>query len=161
MMNSREKTFSNDIDEVCARLNKKLWLPFLSRGSVLRLFCDLSNRMRERYRNMRHEDSEKVLARMNELDRLYKEREEEREAQLRKCLDIQKKAVLDAASKAFCHGVCKERAGFDGSVLCSCQRRNRYVSNLQKAFDAYMKENAEKLVIQYKESPKWKNQSKE
>lgn len=152
--------FGKDIDLVRNELNKRKWLPFITRSAVLRLFADLANCWRDTYRKQRHEDSEKVLHRLKELDGLYDEREQHREEELRKRLDIQKKAALQASSKAFCQGVCKERSQGGGYYQCSCQRRNRYVKALEEEFDAYMSENAEKLVKEYKEAPKWKEKDK-
>lgn len=159
-MNSKD-LFGADIGSVTEALNKNRWNPFLSKARVLRIFGNLANKLTDTYRKKRQEDSQKVLDRMNELDKLYKEREEERERQFVSFMELQKKALLDASSKAFCHGVCKERASMDDNVICTCQRRCRYVNNLEKGFDAYMAENSQKLLTDFKNSPKWKEQSKE
>ena len=80
---------------------------------------------------------------------------------MRKRLEVQKKALVDSSAMAFCHGVCKERAGYSGGVLCSCNRRNRYVRALEEQFDAYMAENAERLINEFKETPKWRKPEEE
>lgn len=66
--------FSRDIDLVKDELNKRSWLPFITKSMVLRLFTNLTNRWLDTYRKQRHEDSEKVLHRMKELEKLYEER---------------------------------------------------------------------------------------
>lgn len=158
-MNSKD-LFGADIGSVTETLNKNRWNPFLSKARVLRIFGNLANKLTDTYRKKRQEDSQKVLDRMNELDKLYKEREEERERQFVSFMELQKNALLAASNKAFCHGVCKERAYIIDSVICTCQRRSRYFDNLEKEFDAYMEENLPKLLTDFKNSPKWKEQNK-
>ena len=153
--------FSKDIDLIKDELNAKRWLPFVSKAKVLRLVGMLANRWVATYRQKRHEDSQKVLDRLKELDTLYEEREKQREEELRKRLEVQKKALVDSSAMAFCHGVCKERAGYSGGVLCSCNRRNRYVRALEEQFNAYMAENAERLINEFKETPKWRKPEEE
>lgn len=160
MAKLKNDLFSKSVDLVKDELNKRKWLPFITRSMILRLFTTLANRWQDTYRKQRHEDSEKVLHRMEELDKLYGEREQHREEELRKRLDIQEKAMLQASSKAFCQGVCKERSQFDNNAMCSCQRRNRYLKALEEQFNAYMADNAEKLITDYKEAPRWKEQDR-
>lgn len=160
MAKLKNDLFGKDIDLVKDELNKRRWLPFVTRSVVLHLFTSLANCWMNTYRKQRHEDSEKVLHRMKELDKLYHEREQHREEELRKRLDIQKEAMFQASSRAFCKGVCKERSQDNSSYLCSCQRRNRYMKALGELFDAYMAENAEKLITEYKAAPKWKETEK-
>lgn len=97
---------------------------------------------------------------MRELDNLFKEREEERERQFIIHLDQQKKAIIKASSKAFCEGVCPERAKGNFTTFCICQRRNRYVKHLKEYFDEYMAENTDQIVNEYKEIPQWKSKNK-
>ena len=49
--------FSRDIDLVKDELNKRSWLPFVTKSMVLRLFINLTNRWLDTYRKQRHEDS--------------------------------------------------------------------------------------------------------
>ena len=152
--------FSRDIDLVKDELNKRSWLPFITKSMVLRLFINLTNRWLDTYRKQRHEDSEKVLHRMNELEKLYEERELQREEELRNTLYTLKKVFVSSSSKAFCQGVCKERSNWDNGYVCSCNRHSRYVKSIEEQFDSYMEKNVERIIQEYKDSPKWKNQSK-
>lgn len=43
--------FSRDIDLVKDELNKRSWLPFITKSMVLRLFTNLTNRWLDTYRD--------------------------------------------------------------------------------------------------------------
>ncbi len=152
--------FEKELETVTCELNRRHWLPFVSKGDVIRLLNGVVSRLTSSYRSKLHEDSMKTIDRMNELDTLYREREEEREAQFREHLEKQKEAIILASSKAFCQGVCPERSKNNYATFCICQRHNRYAKHLKELFDEYMAENAEKLVNEYKESSKWKSKNK-
>ncbi len=159
-MNDIRELFEKELETVTSELNRKHWLPFVSKGDVMRLLNGVVSRLTSSYRSKLHEDNMKTIDRMNELDTLYLLREEEREAQFREHLEKQKEAIILASSKAFCQGVCPERAKGDSVSFCICQRRNRYAKHLKEFFDEYMDENADKIVNEYKESPKWKSKNK-
>lgn len=152
--------FEKELEAATEELNRRRWLPFMGKAEALRLLSGVVNRLASSYRGKQHEDSLKTVDRMNELDTLFKEREEERERQFGIHLDQQKEAIIKASSKAFCEGVCPERAKGSLAYFCICQRRNRYVKHLKEYFDEYMAENADQLTNDYKESPKWKSKDK-
>lgn len=149
--------FEKELETVSGELNRSRWLPFIGKGKALRLLCESVSRLTALCHDELHENSLKTVERMNELDILFNEREEEREEQFSEHLDKQKKAIILASSKAFCEGVCPGRSQ---SSLCGCQRRNKYTRRLVEYFDEYMAENADKTVNEYKESPKWKSNDK-
>lgn len=91
--------FSRDIDLVKDELNKRSWLPFITKSMVLRLFTNLTNRWLDTYRKQRHEDSEKVLHRMKELEKLYEEREQQREEELRNTLYTLKRFLCQVQAR--------------------------------------------------------------
>lgn len=159
-MNNIREVFEKELEAVSGELNRRHWLPFISKAEVLRLLSGLVNRLASSYRGKQHKDSLKTVDRMNELDTLFKEREEERERQFELHLDQQKEAIIKASSKAFCKGVCPELSNGNYATFCICQRRNRYVKHLKEYFDEYMAENADQIVNEYKESPKWKSNDK-
>lgn len=91
--------FSRDIDLVKDELNKRSWLPFITKSMVLHLFTNLTNRWLDTYRKQRHENSEKVLHRMKELEKLYEEREQQREEELRNTLYTLKKVLCQVQAR--------------------------------------------------------------
>lgn len=90
---------------------------------------------------------------MKELEKLYEEREQQREEELRNTLYTMKKVFVSSSSKAFCKGVCKERSNWDNGYVCSCNRHSRYVKSIEEQFDSYMKKNVERIIQEYKDSP--------
>lgn len=94
--------FEKELETVSGELNRSRWLPFIGKGKALRLLCESVSRLTALCHDKLHENSLKTVERMNELDILFNEREEEREEQFSEHLDKQKKAIILASSKAFC-----------------------------------------------------------
>ena len=149
--------FNRDAEAVTEELNKRRWLPFISKERVLRLITSLSNRWAELYRTNRIEDNKNVLTRMQELDKAYQERDEYRMQLLVEKLETFKKSVIRQSQNAFCMGVCKEIASLRGKgVNCSCGRRVRYMKRLEETIAPIVEEEANRLIKEFQEGPKWK-----
>ena len=148
--------FSRDAEEVTEELNKRKWLPFISKERVLRLITKLSNRWAELYRTNRIEDNKNVLTRMQELDKAYQERDEYRMQLLVEKLETFKKSIIRQSQYAFCMGVCKETASLRGNgTNCSCGRRVRYMKYLEDTITPIVEEETNRLIKEYQEGPKW------
>lgn len=148
--------FSRDTEIVTEELNKKKWLPFVSKGKVLRLLMSMSNRWVELYRARRYEDNKDVLTRMQELDRRYQERDEFRMQLLTEKLESFKKSFIRQSQCSFCMSVCKETAAVRNNGLnCSCGRRVRYMKKLEEDLSAFMEQEVNRLIKEYQEGPKW------
>lgn len=139
-MGNMQELLEKELMNITSSLNRRRWLPFVSKRSVIRSLSDIMNILNSSYKKRIQENSLKTLNRMNELDALFKEREDEQKRQFNMALDKQKAAAIKASSMAFCHGVCKERSNTNDEVICLCQRRSRYVKALKESIETYMSE---------------------
>ena len=148
--------FNRDAEAVTEELNKRRWLPFISKERVLRLITSLSNRWAELYRTNRIEDNKNVLTRMQELDKAYQERDEYRMRLLVEKLETFKKYVIRQSQYAFCMCVCKDAASLRGNgTNCSCERTVRYMKHLEETIAPIVEEETNRLIKEYQEGPKW------
>ena len=148
--------FNRYAEAVTRELNKRMWLPFISKQRVLMLIATLSNRWAELYRTNRIEDNKNVLTRMQELDKAYQERDEYRMQLLVDKLETFKKSIIHQSQNAFCMCICKDTALLrENGTNCSCDRRVLYMKHLEDTIETIVEEETNRLIKEYQEGPKW------
>ena len=150
--------FAEHTDKFLKELNAVGMLPFIGKEKALMKFVDFSNDIASLYQDGVEENDHKVLERLDELDKLYQEREEERLQAFIKLMSDMKAEMLKAARVAFCRGVCKYGSERSFNTLCYCARRQRYLESLEADLSKYIENNKESLTNKYKETS-WKRES--
>lgn len=150
-MEKGEELFVKHTCEIVEKLNSCSMLPFIGKEKVLMMFMDYTNEVTETYRNCVKEDEQSVLDRLEEIDKLYEEREKERMETFSSVVDELKREMVKISRNAFCQGVCKHFSSVPNTALCYCARRQRFLKSLEEYLEKFIQDNNEKITTKFKD----------
>lgn len=151
IMDKSEELFVKHTSDMVKELNSNSMLPFIRKKKVLMRFLEYTNEVKEAYRRYVEVEGQNVLCRLEELDKLYEEREKERMETFLSMMEEMKRELVKMSRDAFCKGVCKHFSSVPNAALCYCARRQRFLKSLEDDVEKFMKDNNGKITEKFKD----------